>query len=416
MKPVINVWLAAEDFDSTLEKKYKSKFQTENLEYSFKELFIDNFSSFYDIKLKKILFDHVNKAERNLVVFPCFSQKSLIHFLYKVSKETYMFCVENNMKILFSYVRECPDMFPELDKHIENSIINKGYDLSYFKIVVNAFGKIEQSKYKEIFTHVNYFEKVMYAYILIDRWRRRLTEEEIKKPFNPFRFPGVKKEYDFLQKRKYKFSCLTGTLFERFERVLFLNKMYSLNLLNNSFFYSSIVLDKNSTKEFIESQACIRKISFSNDFYDFILKHKVFNEDGSELSPKQHIYNSMVEYQIPVQVSQSCVNVVLETMFDVPCITEKLFKPIIAGVPFIWFGSKNIKKFLEIKGYKMYPFIDYSFDSLDDSSKRLLKLTEEIERLNHINLKKEVNKCKDISIHNQKTFFNTASMFEDFLL
>jgi hypothetical protein len=111
----------------------------------------------------------------------------------------------------------------------------------------------------------------------------------------------------------------------------------------------------------------------------------------------------------------SYVNIVLETRPFSPSLTEKIYKPIVSGVPFIWHGSLNILQFLESEGYKPYPFIDYSFDRHPSRNRRREMLIEEMQRLKKLNLKEEVKKCKDIARHNILNFYKVTNNFDNLL-
>jgi hypothetical protein len=114
----------------------------------------------------------------------------------------------------------------------------------------------------------------------------------------------------------------------------------------------------------------------------------------------------------------SWINIVVETNANCPFITEKMYKPIIAGIPFIWSAYPNTLEYLQSMGYEKYPFIDYSFDKEPYFEKRRILLIEEIKRLGCLDLKKEVLNCIDISEYNRKIFYKNTERFlafENFL-
>jgi hypothetical protein len=62
--------------------------------------------------------------------------------------------------------------------------------------------------------------------------------------------------------------------------------------------------------------------------------------------------------------------------------TEKIFKPIIAKHPFIIVSRQNSLQWLKKLGYKTFhPFIDETYDSIENDSDRLLAIVEEVKRL-----------------------------------
>jgi hypothetical protein len=74
------------------------------------------------------------------------------------------------------------------------------------------------------------------------------------------------------------------------------------------------------------------------------------------------------------------------------------------------------RSYLISKGYKLYPFIDYSFDKIFDPIERMYVFLSEIKRLKSLGfdeLQKKVIEYKNISIYNQETFIkNTENLNE----
>lgn len=63
-------------------------------------------------------------------------------------------------------------------------------------------------------------------------------------------------------------------------------------------------------------------------------------------------------------------------------LSEKTFKPIAMKHPFIIVSNKNFLDCIRLLGYKtFYPYIDESYDLIDDDAERLLAIVKEIERL-----------------------------------
>jgi hypothetical protein len=106
-------------------------------------------------------------------------------------------------------------------------------------------------------------------------------------------------------------------------------------------------------------------------------------------------------------------------------VSEKTFKCIAMKHPFILLGPHNILTFLQSRGYKTFaPYIDESYDSIEDDDERLLAVCNEIKRLSELpeeQLIQFTEFAKPIVEHNEKvmrsvTDFNTinnlASLFE----
>ena len=85
---------------------------------------------------------------------------------------------------------------------------------------------------------------------------------------------------------------------------------------------------------------------------------------------------------------KGCVNVVIETNSNNVSkhnifLTEKTWKPILMGKPFLFFGPSGGLEILKKEGFKTFePFIDESYDqSVDSAPDKIIALTNEVKRL-----------------------------------
>lgn len=87
-------------------------------------------------------------------------------------------------------------------------------------------------------------------------------------------------------------------------------------------------------------------------------------------------------------------------------LSEKIFKPIAVGHPFIYVAPYNSLELLRNLGYQTFhPYIDESYDLEVDSLERLKKVTKEIERISNFNsqeIKEFCRNVKDICNYNQQ--------------
>jgi hypothetical protein len=77
-------------------------------------------------------------------------------------------------------------------------------------------------------------------------------------------------------------------------------------------------------------------------------------------------------------------SVINETTYHegVPFFSEKIFKAIGIGHPFVIATAPNSLKYLRELGYKTFhPFINESYDTIDDHGDRMISIVNEIERL-----------------------------------
>ena len=88
----------------------------------------------------------------------------------------------------------------------------------------------------------------------------------------------------------------------------------------------------------------------------------------------------------------SIANYYVETYFSIvnettyheqtPFLSEKIFKTIAMGHPFIMVTAPNSLQYLKKLGYKTYaPFIDESYDAIENNGDRMLAILDEVERL-----------------------------------
>ena len=124
---------------------------------------------------------------------------------------------------------------------------------------------------------------------------------------------------------------------------------------------------------------------------------------------KHDVSGAPTEWSVPEPMDNSYFTVFVETRPEVTSITEKFWKPIIAGIPAIWFAGPNMTQYLLDNGYKLFPRIDYSFDKELNYHVRYKKFYRELQRLYNIhpnNWERYLEQHKDVLIHNQEHFYN----------
>jgi hypothetical protein len=335
--------------------------------------FNDAVTDYFTVHTRTINVDIPIHEHTNIILVPCIDFVMLLHCITSIPQYLYNFCEQHNIRICLNYIRECITELQreKINEYIEKFYIKKGYNKKYIKILINAFEIVNDC----CLVHTNVFDKFLF--------------KKIKN-----------KHYTFLQKRQYKFSVLYGLLYERPHRINFLYECKKNNLINNFYFYSIICMNYDSTHRYVQNYLTPERYSIIKD----LIYHKVYNNEGILLKKQEHIYNDGHEYDIPIQVLDSYINIVLETNTDTPSITEKIYKPILCGIPFIWLGYKNISNHLINQGYKLYPFINYEFDKGETESERIKLLIKEMLRLSNIDLEYWVNETKDIALHNTNNF------------
>lgn len=112
---------------------------------------------------------------------------------------------------------------------------------------------------------------------------------------------------------------------------------------------------------------------------------------------------------VPAQYIDTYFTVVTETLIhhDNVFITEKTFKPLLAGHPFIVLSSPGHYKELHSLGFKTFgDFIDESFDSEPDINRRIAMISKEIQKLCQSDLDKFLLNCQSICRYNQQHYIS----------
>jgi hypothetical protein len=142
-----------------------------------------------------------------------------------------------------------------------------------------------------------------------------------------------------------------------------------------------------------------------------------------QLTETQHNQHDLL---VAEHFGESYCNLVLETLFDADqsqgvFITEKTFKPIRNGQPFIIFGCAHTLATLKKLGYRTFDsYIDNSYDSVEDNAERFKLLAEQVRRLKYTDLHAWYQQCQADTVHNQQLFYASKaerlSMLEQELL
>jgi len=100
----------------------------------------------------------------------------------------------------------------------------------------------------------------------------------------------------------------------------------------------------------------------------------------------------------------SVFEIVLETHIDSVFISEKTWKPIIYGKPFVVFGRQYFHKRLQELGFRLYTnFIDYTFDEEPDPNLRARMLLEQLNRWKDHDYERLTRTMRPVAEHNMRT-------------
>ena len=220
-------------------------------------------------------------------------------------------------------------------------------------------------------------------------------------------------EYQVKLKNK-KFLCFNKM--PRDSRLELIAQLIKLNLIKDSYYSFDPLYDEwynNIDNEYISSEA---KQCIKDNLSIFPLRLNLTKERNNpwDLNSEDMMYHN-----------DSYFSVVTETVFyrnkslysynteSSRYITEKTYKPIIAKHPFIIVSYPGTLKFLREIGYKTFsPFIDETYDEIEDCDIRLKTIVSEIERLCRMSDDQWItwqNNIKEIVEHNHNIIVNKSN-------
>lgn len=163
--------------------------------------------------------------------------------------------------------------------------------------------------------------------------------------------------------------------------------------------------------------SCVTSLSFYDQNIHYT-NHRWQNSDlrtnlafEKFFRPNQTTSNHSADYTSTDYQSTS-FEIVLETWFDSEKnhLTEKTFRPIAAGQPFILASTPHSLDYLRRYGFQTFaPWIDESYDSVKDPLARLQAITFEMRRLLALSAREfstVMRGCREIADHNKDRFFS----------
>lgn len=123
--------------------------------------------------------------------------------------------------------------------------------------------------------------------------------------------------------------------------------------------------------------------------------------DRENTSDDITLYMNLNDYE------RTFISVVTETLYeeDILFNSEKVWKPIIVGHPFLLLGNKGHLQWLRDEGFKTFgEWIDESYDQMDRMEDRSNKIVSEIKRLKNMSMEELMTireEMKPICEHNK---------------
>jgi len=129
---------------------------------------------------------------------------------------------------------------------------------------------------------------------------------------------------------------------------------------------------------------------------------------------KQNFFHTPACWEIvPQQFSNTKYSIVAETVErnNVYCLSEKIFKPIIAGHIFVAFAGAGYLAYLRSFGFKTFSdLIDESYDEEVDTTLRIQRIVALCKRLQQMEHAELYEKARPILKHNRELFFDTQHL------
>lgn len=141
--------------------------------------------------------------------------------------------------------------------------------------------------------------------------------------------------------------------------------------------------------------------------YSYFHQNKSIDGDMDREHVQWQLYCNMDWYD------RTCFSLVAETKIQGKTfVSEKLYKPMAVGHPFLACGTKGMLNFLKLQGFETFSgIIDESYDSIHDDSQRLRCLEKELDRLFELFKKDSLFQepmLNAILEHNHRHFFNLS--------
>jgi hypothetical protein len=220
---------------------------------------------------------------------------------------------------------------------------------------------------------------------------------------------------NILEKKSYKKAFLNFNRRWRIHRPCFVGLLYSMNLLDKGFVSLGKSDDNLNWIETIDT--IIKLVEEDQELFSLLTdsKTELINLPELYLDTNDLITNPIQQhYDGTIKLYEdSYFSIVSETWFFENvgrAFTEKTFNSMLYKHPFILLSSPNSLELIRQLGYKTFhPYIDESYDSEKNNTKRLKMILNEVKRLSNlteVELFEFIDNIKDITIHNKNLLLN----------
>jgi hypothetical protein len=205
-----------------------------------------------------------------------------------------------------------------------------------------------------------------------------------------------------LERRTHSFLCLSRT--HKWWRAAMVADLYNRSLLDNSLWSYHLEQCKDSIED---SPIELDTLDIRRLMPSFLAAAPYATDNFSTVQQNDHHLSVNHLY------TQTYCSIVLETLFDVDgsgsaFLTEKTFKCLKHGHLFVIAGGPGSVACLRELGYKTFDsYINHSYDSIQDNTKRYQALRDEIIRLSSLDLYSVYTQCQTDLLYNQLLFLES---------
>ena len=192
------------------------------------------------------------------------------------------------------------------------------------------------------------------------------------------------------EQKPYQFLFLNGR--HRSHRANAISKLGNRSLLNNSL-WTNLDSGNGAIQTLPREYEVSRYQKYTDSVTDNYVKFELFNNEWGEI------------YLHPLPYIDTYFSLVTETVFDMPYSfrTEKIWKPILMGHPWITIANNGFYRDLKNLGFQTYSHvIDESFDMIDNNEDRLDRIVAVVNDLCSQDLASFLKECYNTSKYNQQ--------------
>lgn len=172
------------------------------------------------------------------------------------------------------------------------------------------------------------------------------------------------------------------------------------SLMNKSRLHRDLLVKNLYDKKILTKGKIVYHECNDNEIIPLLYKQSKFQDLNNFNEPTHNWYDG----QIGPDYLDYSLEVVVETSCDFIFPTEKVVRPLLAGMPFLIIAAPKFLEYLHSLGFETYnTFIDESYDNELDLNKRIDNVTGILSQLQKRDFVNIYHKSRDIALHNLET-------------